>query len=759
MGLGVRVLRGLALSCVVLVGIVVGTGIAGVASSGVAAAQSANSIEVRGNRRVETSTVQSYFKPGPGGRMTAEQENEGLKALIATGLFEDVQTSHSGGRLVITVIENPVINRIAFEGNKKAKDEQLKAEIQSKPRGTLSRPAVQADVQRIIEIYHRSGRFDVRVDPKIIVLPNNRVDLVFEINEGQKTGVKLINFVGAHAYSNGRLRDVIKTSESNWLSFLQTTDIYDPDRVEADRDLLRRFYLKHGFADVRIVAAVGEYDPAKKGFVVTFTIDEGAQYRIGTVDVVSNVRAINPASLRGSLKLGAGNVYNADLVERSVEAMTIEAAKHGYAFANVRPRGDRDFQRKVINITFVVEEGTRAYIERINIRGNTRTRDYVIRREFDIGEGDAYNRALIDRAERRLKNLNYFKTVKITNEPGSAPDRVVVNVTVEEMSTGEFSIAGGYSTSDGFIAEASVADRNLMGKGQFAKASVSFGQYTRGFNLTFVEPYLLGYRMAGGIDIFARQSLATSYVSYNTETIGTNLRLGFALSEELSLQPHYSIYRQEITLPDQFNNCISGSTNLFGGVTPPAGYQFHQPGNVQWRPVTGRMLLRRRSLAPGPHGTRQRRGGDVLARLYGVLQHARQQQIPDQRPLCVAHAGLRGHRRQRELHPVDRGIAHLLRSAPGHRRRAALASRPFGRLGRPRSAHAGSLPDGPEPRARLRAGRHRPARPDAGDHQRRARRHHVLGRKRRSANAALLPAQGSRHQGRGLRRRRLAVEL
>ncbi len=566
MGLGVRVLRGLSLSCLVLVGILVGTGIVGVASSGVAAAQSASSIEVRGNRRVETSTVQSYFKPGPGGRVGPEQENEALKALIATGLFEDVRIDHAGGRLVVTVVENPVINEVAFEGNKKAKDEQLKAEVQSKPRGTLSRPTVQADVQRIIEIYHRSGRFDVNVDPKIIELPNNRVNLVFEIKEGEKTGVKLIRFVGMKAFSNGRLKDVIKTSESNWLSFLQTTDIYDPDRVEADRDLLRRFYLKHGYADVRIVSAVGEYDPAKKGFVVTFTIDEGAQYRIGSVDVVSNVHALNPASLRGSLKVGAGSVYNADLVEKSVEAMTIEAAKHGYAFANVRPRGDRDFQKKIINITFVVEEGTRAYIERINIRGNTRTRDYVIRREFDIGEGDAYNRALIDRAERRLKNLNYFKTVKITNEPGSAPDRVVVNVNVEEMSTGEFSVAGGYSTADGFIGEVSVADRNLMGKGQFAKASVSFGQYTRGFNLSFVEPYLLGYRMAGGIDLFARQSLATSYVSYNTTTIGTNLRLGFALSEELTFQPHYSIYRQEITLPDALNNCqFSNNATINGG--------------------------------------------------------------------------------------------------------------------------------------------------------------------------------------------------
>ena len=346
MGLGVRILRGLAICCVVLGGTLVGTGIVGVASSGVAAAQSANSIEVRGNRRVETSTVQSYFKPGPGGRLGPEQEDEGLKALIATGLFADVRIDHAGGRLVVTVVENPVINRVAFEGNKKAKDEQLKAEVQSKPRGTLSRPTVQADVQRIIEIYHRSGRFDVTVVPKIIELPNNRVDLVFEINDGTKTSVKLIRFVGANAYSSGRLKDVIKTTESNWFSFLQSTDIYDPDRVEADRDLLRRFYLKHGYADVRIVSAVGEYDPAKKGFIVTFAIDEGSQYHVGTVDVVSNVRAIDPASLRGSLKFGAGSVYNADLLERSVEAMTIEAAKHGYAFANVRPRGDRDFREE-----------------------------------------------------------------------------------------------------------------------------------------------------------------------------------------------------------------------------------------------------------------------------------------------------------------------------------------------------------------------------------------------------------------------------
>jgi len=567
MGLCVRFVRGLALAGVLLGGILVGAGTLSVAGSTAAVAQSVNSIEVQGNRRVEAGTIRAYFHPGPGGRLGPAEIDEGLKALYATGLFADVHIEHPGGRLLVVVTENPVINQVAFEGNKKAKDDQLKTEVQSKPRGTLSKPTVQADVQRIIEIYHRSGRFDVTVTPQIIELPNNRVNLVFEIREGEKTGVKDIRFIGAHAFSTGRLKNVIKTSISNWLSFLQTTDIYDPDRVEADRDLLRRFYLQHGYADVRILSAIGEYDPAAKGFVITFTIDEGAQYKVGTIDVVSNVRAIDPSVVRSQLKLSAGSVYNADLVQKSVEAMTIEASRRGYAFANVRPRGDRNVQTHTINLSFIVEEGARAYIERINVRGNIRTRDYVIRREFDIGEGDAYNRALIDRAERRLKNLGFFKTVKITNEPGSAPDRVVVNVDVEEQPTGQFSIAGGYSTADGFISEVSIADRNLMGRGQYAKASVSYGQYSRGVELNFVEPYLLGYRMAGGVDLFWRQNLANNYSSYGTKTVGTNLRLGFGLTEELSFAPRYSIYRQEISLIDQYNNCKSAPNALINGGT------------------------------------------------------------------------------------------------------------------------------------------------------------------------------------------------
>ena len=567
---GVGMFRGLGL-CVVLGGTLLAAAVS-VVSPRPAAAQTASSIVVEGNRRVEADTVRSYFRPGPGGKLDPAAIDEGLKALYATGLFQDVKISQAGGRLVVTVLEAPVINRVAFEGNKRVKDDQLTVEIQSKARGTLSRPMVQADVQRIVEVYHRSGRYDVRVEPKIIELPNNRVDLVFEISEGQKTGIRRIEFVGNNAFGRARLKEVIKTSESGWFSFLKSGDIYDPDRIEADRDLLRRFYLSKGYADVRITSAVAEYDPDRTGFIITFTIEEGELYHFGTVDLLSNVRDVDPNSLRAVVKAQAGAVYNAEAVEKTTENMTVEMSKRGYAFAQVRPRGDRDQAARIINVVFVVDEGQRAYIERINIRGNTRTRDYVIRREFEIAEGDAYNKVLVDRAERRLKNLNYFKNVKITNEPGSAPDRVVINIDLEEQPTGEFSVSGGYSTAQGWLAEVSIGERNLLGRGQYAKAAVTWGQYSRGGSISFAEPYFLGYKLSAGIDVFAQQTIHSPYQSYGMETYGTALRLGVPLREDLGLQLRYSVYHQNLTLNKTLTDCDYSATNppSLGG--PPVIY-------------------------------------------------------------------------------------------------------------------------------------------------------------------------------------------
>ena len=406
---GMRVRGGL-LAASIMFAVPAAAALAAVLVSAPAAAQTVASIAVEGNRRVEVETIRSYFRPGPGGRLGQAQIDDGLKALIETGLFQDVRINQAGGRIVVVVVENPVIGRIAFEGNKKVKDEQLSAEIQSKPRGTLSRPMVQSDAQRIAEIYRRSGRYDVRVNPEIIEQPNNRVDLIFTVTEGGKTGVKTIEFIGNRFYSSYRLKDVIKTRESNLLSFLGGADVYDPDRVEADRDLIRRFYLKNGFADVQVVAALSEYDPERKGFMVTFKIEEGQQYRVASVDFQTSIGTLDAKALRSFSRVNVGSLYNAEALEKSVEEMQIEASRRGYAFAIVRPRGDRNFEAHTVSIVFSIDEGPRTYIERINVRGNTRTRDYVIRREFDLSEGDAYNRALVDRAERRLKNLDFFKS-------------------------------------------------------------------------------------------------------------------------------------------------------------------------------------------------------------------------------------------------------------------------------------------------------------------------------------------------------------
>ncbi|WP_433995640.1 outer membrane protein assembly factor BamA [Bradyrhizobium tropiciagri] len=537
-------------------------------------------IVVDGNRRVEAETVRSYFKAGPDGRLDQAAIDDGLKALIETGLFQDVRIDRNGGQIVVHLIENAVIGRLAFEGNKKIKDEQLSAEIQSKPRGTFSRATVQSDTLRIAEIYRRSGRYEVHVTPEIIEQPDNRVDLIFNIEEGAKTVVKTVEFTGNNAFSAARLRDVIKTHESNFLSFLGNNDVYDPDRVEADRDLIRRFYLKHGYADAVVIAALTEYDPGKKGFLVSFRIEEGQQYRVASVDIKSTIANFDVATLRSYSRVSIGSLYNVEQVEKSVEDMQIEASRRGYAFAMVRPAGDRNFDAHTVAIVFNVDEGPRTYIERINIRGNTRTRDYVILREFDISEGDAYNRALVDRAERRLKNLDYFKSVKLTTEPGSSSDRVILNVELEEKSTGDFSVSGGYSTTDGALAEVSISERNLLGRGLYGKASVTYGQYARGASLSFVEPYLFGQRLALGLDVYYRQQLASDYASYGVTTLGFSPRLGLALREDLTLQLRYSLYEQNITLSSLYNNCNNNPNNASLAFNPTPNYIKNVLGGV-----------------------------------------------------------------------------------------------------------------------------------------------------------------------------------
>jgi outer membrane protein insertion porin family len=545
---GVRVIRKLGVAFALAVTLFCGVA----AVSTAASAQTITAVDVVGNQRVDADTIRSYVKIRPGERADAQRIDEALRALYAIGLFEDVNIRLAGSRLVVTVREAQVINRVVFEGNKRIKDDVLNAEVQSKSRAALSRATVQADVQRILEVYRRSGRYDVTVEPQIIDRANNRVDLIFLIKEGNKTTIRSIDFKGNNVYSSARLRDVMNTTQSNWLSWLRSSDVYDPDRVNADQELLRRFYLKNGYADFRILSATVDLDRQNNGFVLTIVVDEGPQYRFGNVDVLSNVRDLDPTAVRALIRGRSGEIYNAEQVEKTVELITIELANRGYAFAQVRPRGDRDFQGRLINVIYVIDEGARVYVERINIRSNTRTREYVIRREFDIVEGDPYNRVMVDRAERRLRNLGYFKNVKITNEPGSAPDRIVLNVDVEEQLTGEFSIAGGFSTQDGIIGELTVGERNFLGRGQTVRAAIQYGARVRGIELSFTEPYFMDYRLAAGFDLFIKQTKASSLIQYGVDTVGGTVRAGARLTEEVTLGMRYSIFQREIKVDAGF---------------------------------------------------------------------------------------------------------------------------------------------------------------------------------------------------------------
>jgi outer membrane protein insertion porin family len=535
-----------------------------------------NSIIVEGNRGVEAETVRSYFHAAPDGRFDDAARDAALKALVATGLFDKVSIERVGERLVVHVAEAPVLDRVAFEGNKKVKDADLAAAVESKPRGTLQRAAVQADVGRIIEAYRHAGRDDVRVAPEIIDRGNGRVDLVYTITEGAKTPVRQIDFTGNRAFGKRQLNAVIKTSATNLLSFLTGGDVYDPDRLAQDQEQLRLYYRSKGYADASVSSARAEYDPAAKGFVVTFAIDEGPLYHFGDVNVVCNIPGLDPEKLRGLPLTRKGAVFDGNALDKTTEILAIEMAKLGYPFAQAAPRISRDAPAQRIDVAFVIDQGPRTYIERIEIHGNTRTRDYVIRREFDIAEGDPYNKTLIDRAERRLKNLNYFKSVKITNHPGSAPDRSVLDVEVVDQSTGDFSIAGGYSTTDGALVEVKVGDRNFYGTGKNVQTSVSYGQYARGIDLAVSDPYFLDTRVSAGIELFDRQTYANSYLSYNSNTYGATLQFGTPVTEQLGVQWRYSLYNQNVTL-------ASSSS----GLTPSLAIQQAAANGPAWVSAVG----------------------------------------------------------------------------------------------------------------------------------------------------------------------------
>lgn len=505
-------------------------------------------IVVEGNKRVDASTVRSYFKSGADGKFDEAARDAGLKALIETRLFDKVSVDRAGDRLIVHVREAPLLDKVAFEGNKRIKDAELSPGIESKPRGSLQRAVVQSDVNHIIEAYKHLGRDDVSVKPVIIDRGSDRVDLVFEITEGVKTPVRRINFVGNTAFGKRQLSAVIKTSATNMLSFITGGDVYDPDIVNADRELIRNYYRNKGYADANVRTVDAEYDPAAKGFSLTYTIDEGALYRFGAIDVSSHVEGVDGDSFRRLLSVQPGTLFDGSALDKNNDRLTAELAKLGYPFARVQSRTVRDAAARRVDVAFSIDQGARAYIERIDIKGNTKTRGYVIRREFDIAEGDAFNKGLIDRAERRLKTLDYFKTVKIATKQGSTPDRVIVEVELQEKDTGDFNIAGGYSTTDGWLAEIKLGDKNFGGTGLALNSAFTYGQYARGFDVSATDPGFFGNRASAGVDLFAKETIANDYVSYSTLNYGATMLVGTPITDQLGMQFRYSIANQSVSI-------------------------------------------------------------------------------------------------------------------------------------------------------------------------------------------------------------------
>lgn len=540
--------RGLLAALLVLSSVPLSLGVSASLGEFSAFAQGATiqAIQVEGNKRVEPETIRAYLTFAPGDSYDPARIDESLKVLFATGLFQDVRIRRDGGTVVVVIVENPIVSRVAFEGNREVDDEALVAEVQLKPRAVYTRARVQADVQRILNVYRREGLYAAQVEPKIINLDANRVDVVFEISEGPATKVRAINFVGNAAFSDSQLRYIITTTQTNILSFLKGNNIYDQDRLSLDRELLRQFYMKNGYADVRIVSATADLDPGGRGFFITFTIDEGQRYRFGTVNVESALPSLNTGLLGPYILVKSGKWFNSEKIEKTTEALTLGVSLQGYAFGQVKTRLDRDQSTGTVNLVFVIDEGPRVYIERINIVGNIRTEDHVIRRQFRLAEGDAFNRLLVELARKRLRALGFFKTVEVDAEAGSAPDRVVLVVTVLEQPSGELSFGAGYSTSEGIIGDIAITERNLMGKGQYVRLGFSGSLDRAQVDFSFTEPYFLDRNMSAGFDLFHKEVNLTDESSFSQRDTGGNLRLGFPIADNTQMGLRYRYVRSDI---------------------------------------------------------------------------------------------------------------------------------------------------------------------------------------------------------------------
>ena len=517
----------------------------------VASAAPIKAINITGNERVDVESVKSYITFKEGEEFDEAEMNQSVKALFATNLFSDIKIDFDGQAVNIKLTENPIISQVAFEGNKAIDDSKLAGEVSLKSRSIYTKAAVQNDVQRIVEIYRKSGKYNAKVEPKVILKDQNRLDLVFEINEGESTRIKKIDFVGNTAFSDSKLRGIVKSSEAAWYILLSDDDKYDEDRIEYDKELLRRFYTKEGYADFEVKSAVAELSPDYDGFVVTYSISEGDKYKFGKVNVETKLEDMKPEQLAAQkddlIFTKEGKTYDETKLEKTVDKLTEKAGESGFAFVDIDPVLKRNKEDKTIDVTYTIKEGPKVYVDRININGNSRTLDKVIRREFRLSEGDPFNTSSLRRSKQRIENLGFFNKVDIDQKKGSADDKVDINVKVDEKSTGEFNVGAGYSTVDGVVGEVSLKERNFLGKGQNVGINLTGSTRRRQGQFSFTEPYFLDEPLSAGFDLYDLRTDQLTESSYRSHSTGVNLRAGYDISEHLRHDLNYKISQDEVS--------------------------------------------------------------------------------------------------------------------------------------------------------------------------------------------------------------------
>ena len=515
------------------------------------------SIAVSGAQRLEPQTILSYIKLRPGDVWTQAAGDAVLKDLYATELFSSANVVNNNGDVVITLVENPVINRIILEGNRRIKNDKILPEIKLSPRQIFTRSKVRADVARIIELYKRQGRFAATVEPKMVELSQNRVDIVFEISEGPKSKVRQINIIGNDAFSDGKLRGEMLTKQARLTSFLSSNTGYDPDRLAFDQQKLRQFYLTEGYADFRVVSAVAELTPDKRDFIITYVVEEGERYKFGDVNVESQIRDFNDEAMTARLPMKSGDWYDAKQVEDTVEQMTELAGTFGYAFADVSPQFTRNAEARTMDVSFVLREAPRVYVERIDVNGNTLTQDKVVRREFRLAEGDAFNSLSVSRSTARINSLGYFQeNFEINQVEGSAPDRIVLEANVEEQATGELQLSAGFSSIENFILAGSIRQRNFRGRGQTIGLSLNYSRYSKSAQVSFSEPYVFDRNISAGVDIYRRDLNSFNFrnnqrnTTFQQSTTGISLRAGVPLTEYVSAIGSYTFNYDDVSLDE-----------------------------------------------------------------------------------------------------------------------------------------------------------------------------------------------------------------